>query len=161
MANTKHKRRIKIIKPRLQLKLVSIFVGLAALSALLQSLMIARRLTELSSEIPSGGQYIVDALPSVLGEILMVTFGLLLPLTFAVGVLVTFRIAGPVYRFEQYLGQVERGEVIGPCKIREGDELQDLCDAINRATVPLRQGPTRDHDSEEHDDTPSEYRAAG
>ena len=31
-----------------------------------------------------------------------------------------------------------KGEQIGPCKIRQGDELQSLCDAINDATEPLR-----------------------
>jgi len=59
-----------------------------------------------------------------------------IPLVF--GILLTFRLAGPIYRFEQYLRSVARGEQIGPCKIRKGDELQFLCDAINDATEPLR-----------------------
>ena len=138
MAHKKYKRRIKIIKPKLQLKVVSIFVGLSALSVLLQSLLLANRLTELSTELPTGGQYLVDAVPHVLFEILLFTFGLLLPLIFAVGVLVTHRFAGPIYRFEQYLTQVIAGQQVGPCKIREGDELWELCELINQATEPLR-----------------------
>ena len=99
MPQKKFKRRIKIIKPQLQLKLVGIFVGLSALAVLLQSVLVAHRLTQLSADIPVGGQYLVDAMPGVLTEILVFTFGLVLPLIFAVGVLVTHRIAGPVYRF--------------------------------------------------------------
>ena len=138
MPQQKFKRRIKIIKPQLQLKLVGIFVGLSALAVLLQSVLVAHRLTQLSADIPVGGQYLVDAMPGVLTEILVFTFGLVLPLIFAVGVLVTHRIAGPVYRFEQYLKEVARGERMGPCRIRKGDELQDLCDVINDATAVIR-----------------------
>ena len=101
---SKLKRRIKIIKPRLQLKLVGVFVGLAALSVLLQSVLLANRLTDLSVNVPLGGQYLVDAMPSIISEILIFTFGLVLPLIFAVGVLITHRIAGPIYRFEHQEG---------------------------------------------------------
>ena len=75
-------------------------------------------------------------------EILLVSFGMLLPLTIAVGILVTFRIAGPVYRFEKYLKQVIDGEEVGPCRIRDGDEFQELCELINQATAPLREART-------------------
>lgn len=131
------KRRIKIIKPRLQLKLVGVFVGLAALSVLLQSVLLANRLTDLSVNVPVGGQYLVDAMPSIISEILIFTFGLVLPLIFAVGVLITHRIAGPIYRFEQYLKAVVEEQANGPCRIRAGDELQELCDMINAAVEHL------------------------
>lgn len=132
------KRRIKIIKPKFQLKLVGIFVGLSALSVLLQSVLLAHRLTQLSVEVPVGGQYVVDALPGLISEIIVFAFGLVLPLIFAVGVLITHRIAGPVYRFEQYLGAIARGEDVGECKIRNGDELVELCDLINKAVERLK-----------------------
>jgi signal peptidase II len=135
--STPLKRRIKIIKPRLQLKLVGVFVGLAALSVLLQSVLLANRLTDLSVNVPVGGQYLVDAMPSIISEILIFTFGLVLPLIFAVGVLITHRIAGPIYRFEQYLKAVVDEQASGPCRIRSGDELQELCDMINAAVEHL------------------------
>ncbi len=141
---TPYKRRIKIIKPRLQLKLVGVFVGLAALSVLLQSVLLANRLTGLAANIPVGGPYLVDAMPGIISEILLFTFGLVLPLIFAVGVLITHRIAGPVYRFEQHLKSVAQGNYAGPCRIRNGDELQELCDAINAAVDHLRD---ENHDS--------------
>jgi signal transduction histidine kinase len=106
----------------------------------------------------------MDALPGILSEILIFTFGLVMPLIFAVGVLITHRIAGPVYRFEQYLGQVARGEEVGPCRIRSGDELQDLCDVINDATAALQASQGRAvhvdaaGESEEHS---AEVRKAG
>ena len=138
----KERRRIKLIKPRLQMKLVGVFVGLSGLGFLLQSLHVGLRLSELASSVPEGGTYLMAVMPELPLEILLVSFGMLLPLTIAVGILVTFRIAGPVYRFEKYLTQVINGEEVGPCRIRDGDEFQELCDLINQATARLREGRT-------------------
>ena len=138
----KERRRIKLIKPRLQLKLVGVFVGLSGLGFLLQSLHVGLRLSELASTVPEGGTYLMAVMPELPLEILLVSFGMLLPLTIAVGILVTFRIAGPVYRFEKYLKQVIDGEEVGPCRIRDGDEFQELCELINQATAPLREART-------------------
>jgi hypothetical protein len=133
-----YRRRIKLIKPRLQLKLVGVFVGLSALGFLLQSLHVGLRLSELAASLPEGGTYLMAVMPELPLEILLVSFGMLLPLTIAVGILVTFRIAGPVYRFEKYLEAVLRGEETGPCRIRKGDEFQELCELLNQATAGLR-----------------------
>lgn len=132
MNKSAHKRRIKLIKPRLQLKLIGTFMGLSGLSFLLQVLVLGRRLSEMSVLLPNDGAYLHSLTPTLLNDVLLFSFGLLLPLTFTVGVLVTFRIAGPIYRFESHLAAVERGESVPPCKIRRGDELKDLCDQINR-----------------------------
>jgi len=137
-------RRIKLIKPRLQLKLVGVFVGLSALGFLLQSLHVGLRLSELAANVPEGGGYLMAVLPELPLEILLVSFGMLLPLTVAVGILVTHRIAGPVYRFEQYLGAVLRGEEAGPCRIRKDDEFQELCELINQVTAQLRESRGED-----------------
>jgi hypothetical protein len=134
----KERRRIKLVKPRLQLKLIGVFVGLSGIGFLMQSLHVGLRLAELASTIPEGGEYVMAVLPNLPLEILAVSFGMVLPLTVAVGILVTFRIAGPLYRIEKYLGEVLRGEQVGPCRLRKGDELQDLCELINRVSEPLR-----------------------
>lgn len=132
------RRRIKLIKPRLQLKLIGVFVALSGLGFLMQSLHVGLRLSELAANVPAGGPYLMAVLPELPIEILAVSFGMLLPLTIAVGVMVTFRIAGPVYRFEKYLRAVADGEEVRPCKLRDGDELLELCDLINEVTEPLR-----------------------
>lgn len=138
-----YRRRIKLIKPKLQMKLVGVFVGLSALGFLLQSLHVGLRLSELAASVPEGGTYLMAVMPELPLEILLVSFGMLLPLTIAVGILVTFRIAGPVYRFEKYLKSVIRGEETGPCRIRKGDEFQELCELINQATASMREQHAR------------------
>ena len=134
-----HPRRIKLIKPLLQLKFVGVFAGVSALGFLLQSLHVGLRLSELAASLPEGGAYLMAVMPELPIEILLVSFGMLLPLTIAVGILVTFRIAGPVYRFETYLKAVLRGDETGLCRIRKGDEFQELCELINEATAAQRE----------------------
>ena len=134
----KFKRRIKLIKPRLQLKLVAMFAGVSATSLLLQYMLFAARFSEVASTLPDGGVQVMSVLPGILMQVLAMSFAFLLPVMLCVGIVSTHRIAGPVYRFEQYLKQVARGGVTDPCRIRDGDELWDLCDLINEATAPLR-----------------------
>lgn len=134
----RYKRKIKLIQPRLQLKLVFVFVGMAASAMLLQFILFTSAITDVATRLPSDGLVLVEEMPRLLYGTLLISFALFLPLMFFVGILVTFRFAGPVYRFKMYLGEVIRGEKPKDCRLRKGDELQDLCAVINQATEPLR-----------------------
>lgn len=127
------KRRIKLIKPRLQVRLTMTFVGLAAMGLVLQFLLLMARMSKHSLGFESEGSALFEQLDAVLLGTLFTAALLILPLVFAVGVLTTFRIAGPLYRIERHLEQVARGESPGKCKLRQGDDLQELCDLLNHA----------------------------
>jgi hypothetical protein len=132
----------KLVSPSLQLKLIGSFAGLSALSLLLQFVLLSMRISQLSARMPEGGDFLAEQAPGVLFGILVFSFTALLPITFAVGVIITFRIAGPIHHFEQHLEQVLRGEDSAPCSIREKDELQRLCVLINQAIAAARQQGT-------------------
>lgn len=134
----RHKRRIKLIQPKLQLKLIGAFLFMSALALNLQFILFTSSLTQLASELPEDGTLLVERIPGHVLQIFLISFLIFLPLTFCIGVLVTFRVAGPIYRLETYLKQVIRGEKPDDCRLRKGDELMDLCELINRATAPLR-----------------------
>jgi hypothetical protein len=136
----RHPRRIKLIKPGLQLRLVAIFFGISCLGGLIQALHLGMRLSMLGNTLPEGGTYLMAQLPGLPLEIFLVSFFLLLPLTMAVGVLSTFRIAGPVYRFEKFLREVGEGSESQPCRLRKGDQLLELCALLNQATAEAREG---------------------
>jgi hypothetical protein len=155
----RYKRKVKLIKPGLQLKLVAMFLGVSTTSLLLQYLLFASRLSEVATGLPDGGTALVAAMPSLLVEVLVLSFAFLFPVMICVGILSTFRIAGPVYRFERYLEQIARGDQVGPCRLRRGDELWDLCDRINEATAPLRH-PKLVEDDEGADTGPEPLRRA-
>jgi len=141
MTNQNHKRRVKLIQPKLQLRLTAIFGGVALTSLLLQFLLFMQMFSELAVRLPNDALIVLSEMRGELLGVLGFSVLVLLPLTFSVGVLVTFRIAGPVYRLERYLEQVARGERPRDCKLRKGDELQNLCDLVNDATRPVREVP--------------------
>jgi hypothetical protein len=138
MQPKQYRRRKKLIKPGIQLRMVFSFVGLSVMGLTLQFLLLGSRLTSAAAGLDGGGGDLAQGVPAMLLEIFALSLAILVPVTFVFGVLLTFRVAGPIYRFEKYLRAVASGEQIGPCKIRKGDELQPLCDAINEATEPLR-----------------------
>ncbi len=133
-----HKRRIRLVRPRLQLRLIASFTGVALLALALQYMVFLRVLAETALALPNDGPALMTQVTGRLGLVFVVTALVLLPATFVVGLMVTHRIVGPIYRFERYLAQVIARETTEPCRLRQGDELNELCELINGATAPLR-----------------------
>ena len=138
-AGPRYTRRRKLILPRLQLKIIGSFAGVLMLGMLTQMMLFNATLAETALQLPSGGDYLSRLIPSMTGKVLLMSLVLILPMALCFGVLITFRVAGPVYRFEQYLGQVKRGEAVEPCRIRRKDELQQLCVLINEGLEAARE----------------------
>ncbi|TAJ23675.1 MAG: methyl-accepting chemotaxis protein [Planctomycetota bacterium] len=134
----KYRRRIKLIRPGLQLRLTGVFVGLLALGLLLQAFVFVRELMSIAALLPSDGALVVNELQRTVLSVLGISLAVLLPITAWIGVHVTHRIAGPVHRIEGFLRAVARGERPRDCSLRKGDELNELCQAVNDATQPLR-----------------------
>jgi len=85
---------------------------------------------------------------------LAIAFLVFLPLTFFVGILSTFRVAGPLYRFEKFLESLQRGERPPDFRLRKGDELHDLAELLNQATAPMRKGDEEEAEDEVSPDAP-------
>jgi len=119
--------------------LVGRFVGLALLAMLLQFLLLGFLLSGAVKEIAAGNGHLAPLMTTIAIKMLAFSFLVLVPMLVVLGVVLTAHVAGPVYRFETYLGSLVRGERPGPCKIRKGDELQSLCDAINELSSKYAQ----------------------
>lgn len=137
-----YKRSKKLIQPRLQLRLIATFMGVALLALLLQFLLFGATISALAGDLPQDGPVLIDRIPQYTLLVLGISLCVLLPMTLCVGVIVTFRIAGPLYRFEQHLLAIARGEDPGVCRIRRDDELQDFCKTLNAAIDKLRGAQT-------------------
>jgi hypothetical protein len=131
-------RKKKLINPGLQLRLVAIFLCSAALAVQAEAILITYTLTKLAEDMPNDGSVLLSQLPEFVRTNLLLTFALLAPLTLGVGIVATFRVAGPLYRFQQFLQAVKEGRQVEPCTIRKGDELHDFCILLNDVTAPLR-----------------------
>ncbi|MFT5052751.1 MAG: hypothetical protein ACI8QZ_004188 [Chlamydiales bacterium] len=126
---------------------------MATLGLLLQFLLLGGRLTGTLAKLPRYGGDVAQEVPSILLSVLLISVIVVLPLIFCLGVVMTHKIAGPVKHFEDYLGQIARGEKVEPCRIRKGDELQDLCNGLNEAIARLRS------DAEPKDGSPTQEQA--
>ena len=139
-----HKRRIKLIKPRLQIKLTLIFMGFSALALLLQYLLLTSSLTSAALRLPSDSALMLREISSVLLRSIAISFALFMPPIFMIGVLTTFRFAGPLHRLENFMRATIRGEAPEDVRLRKGDEpeLHDFASLLNEVTGPLRQTST-------------------
>ena len=60
--------------------------------------------------------------------------------TSLVVILMTHRVAGPIYRFEKYAQEVGSGQLCSELKIRKKDQFQNLVGTFNKMTDDLRSG---------------------
>jgi len=132
MTHPRHKRARLLVAPRFQLRVVGVFLLLSLGSILVQLFLMGVDLRLIGQSLPPGNA-LDREVAGVLTRALLFSAGMWIPITLGVGILITHRIAGPIHRFEQHLEAVARGEAIGPCRIRRGDEFQGLCDRLNAA----------------------------
>ncbi len=141
---TRHRRRLRLILPRIQLRLIGAMAAVAALALLLEYTLLVRSVLEIARELPHDRDLLVVRASSSLGWVLLVSLGLLLPVLALVAVLVSHRFCGPLYRFQVYLKAVADGTERGECRLRQGDELQELCELINTTTAAARESTPRE-----------------
>ena len=132
-------RTKKLINKGLQRKLIAVFVGIATYCSLFQVYLLNRSLVQVADRVDAGPEFL-DGLSTVLQDNLAVTLCVLVPTMWAFGVIVTHRIAGPLYRLEQHLAAIAAGEDPGPCTLRKFDELGEFCETMNAAVDRLRSG---------------------
>ena len=157
----RERRSIKLILPDLQLRLICWFTAMTSIALVGQFLLFSSSLTRFAAQMPEGGPYLTSSMGELLFDVLIFSFGMLLPATLLIGIHATFRVAGPIYRFKEHLKKVAAGEFVGPCRIRSGDQLQDLCQLINDGIDRARRdGPQVLHPSSHETAAPAEEKQA-
>ncbi len=114
------------------------FGGITVLALLLQHLLFLRVLSDLIAGVQDDGGTLVQDMHTISWRLLAGAFGLLLPIVILVGIAVTHRWCGPLYRMQQFLRATDQGQRPQDCQLRNGDELKEFCDLINRTTRVLR-----------------------
>ncbi len=142
----------KMPKSGLQLRMTMVFVTIASLAAIFQVFLINRAMIGVARKLPNDGEALLEHLPTLFSTSVMWTGLVLIPVLLLVGILMTFRVAGPVFRIERYLNDVADGKDVGQCTIRGRDELHSLCDAVNRAVTTLQ---SQNADSTKSDSRPN------
>jgi hypothetical protein len=132
------KRKQKIVHPRLQGRFLTLLLTAAGASVLVHAGLMVWALSSLAAELPHDARRLQDAIPGTVVLSSLATLLAVVPLFLVLGISGTFRVFGPLYRFRVFLEQVARGKHREPCRIRSGDELQDICQLLNTVTEPMR-----------------------
>ena len=149
MSHESKKLRLnKLVDRGLQLRMVMWFALTGTLSVGLQFMMTVNAMSELALEAQASPADAYNAAAGAAVRVLVTTLAISLPVITTVGVLVSFRVTGPLHRLRGFLQQIARGEHPGDVRLRKGDELQDFARLLNDATRPLR-GTAQDEGSAE------------
>ena len=146
------KRKRKLVLQGLQMGLIGCFLSLTAVGLLMEAMLLVSHVSSLAASLPMGGHMLSMELPSLLWKSLLYSFLVLVPMTVGVGILATFRFAGPAYKLERHLRAIARGEDPGACQLRSGDDLQDLCEALNEAVETLRRDTATEGEADRRSD---------
>ncbi|MEA1867986.1 MAG: hypothetical protein U9N19_07810 [Thermodesulfobacteriota bacterium] len=125
-----------LIKRKMQVRITAKFVFFALISSLLSGIMVYLTLwPTLSKLIPP------DVFPILQANIVFTMFCASVPIVliiFVSGIIITHRVAGPLYNIENKLDKAIRGEDIGLICLRKGDELEDLAQKVNTLLQKLK-----------------------
>lgn len=151
-----YRRKKKLIRPALQFRITLAIMSTTILILSGMGVLVSWFLSGDSIYVPAGSEGVVSQLMSVLSVAFAMTLLFLIPVTLYVGIKVTHLTAGPLYRMEQFLKAVIQGEQVDDCRIRRGDELQDFCALLNRATKSLREEAGRKQSEASEECEPAE-----
>lgn len=136
----KIKRKQYIVSKQFQLKYVGLILALMFLTAALCSYVMYY------SAMLSMGQKLANVYPQgrLIAIVKMVNFRMLLsvilisPLVAVIGIFLSHKIAGPIYRIEKVLAGMAAGDLSNRIVLRKGDEMLSLADSINKLTESLK-----------------------
>lgn len=111
---------------------------IATFGALLCHVLVLARGVSAATEAAGADAVFAEAVASAYYSTTVWTLAIVGPSLLVFSILMTFRFAGPLYRIRRHLREIADGEQPGECRLRDGDELQDLCDVLNRAVARLR-----------------------
>jgi len=129
----KFKRTKYLVSTKLQLRYVGIILLLMLATALMCSYVIYYTVMILMGEKLSN-VYPQGRLIAIINTVnIRILFSMLLitPVVVVIGIFLSHKIAGPIYRIEKFLGDMAAGNFASRIVLRKGDELTSVADKIN------------------------------
>lgn len=134
-----YKRRKKLVRADVQFRVVLIALLVASLVLLVNfhlSLTAVGGVAAKWSNSLEAGLALKELKSCILSRFVL-SVGVLVPLAIGLGVVYSFKFAGPIYKFKKFFTELKTGPWNSRCALRKGDDLQDLCGAINAGLRPM------------------------
>ena len=141
MRMKKFRRRTRLfITGRFQIRYISLILFFMFMTAVLAGYTVYVTTwvmfgEKLAAVYPQG--LLLDIVKQV-NMVLFLRLILLSPLVIFIGLVLSNRIAGPIYRIQKFLQKVSNGRYKNDLELREKDELQDLAGSLNLLVSKLR-----------------------
>jgi methyl-accepting chemotaxis protein len=135
----KHKRNRYFIDKKLQTKyIVLTIMTLMIYTLLFVVILLAPYFMALSFDAPIAEQREAAKTLLVLHKSIWPALGAVMLIMAAGSVLVTHKMAGPIYRFKKVLGEVSAGNLDLSIRLRDKDDFKDLAESMNVVLEELR-----------------------
>ena len=152
MANN---RRIYIINPDFQYRFCLILCGIAFVISLIYPLVVFDIINMLQTDYEQVSSMLPANAPSIDFEeikkgtmfLLFMVVVAILCLTFVLGILISHKIAGPMYKMTMFLQKIREGGVIHELTFRDGDQFEEVAEELNETLEYLT---SRDEDELEY-----------
>lgn len=135
-----YKRKKYLVKRGLQLRYIGAILAtvffIAAICAFTTYYNLLIILGEKLANVYPQGRLIVTLRSASL--VILYRVILLIPFVALIGLLLSHRIAGPIFRMEKVLKEVGEGKLDVNIKLRKRDELKDLAEVINDMAAKLK-----------------------
>lgn len=138
MKNTKQRLLIRVLFPRIQARFLTLTLAVIATSLLVNSGLVVWSLAGLARELPNDGALVQERIVPILLRDLVWALALTAPAFALLAMASLMGVIGPLFRMHRFLQAVVQGAHPERCQLRKGDELQEVCELLNRATEPLR-----------------------
>jgi signal transduction histidine kinase len=123
-------RKIFIINPKFQLKLSLIICGLVLLGSVIYPKTIYDLFEKIIAIQPELAERYIESRQNLLNVLFLIE-GAFLGLAFLIGIFISHRIAGPMYKMQNYLINYRAGDIDHPLNFRDGDNFQEVADELN------------------------------
>ena len=130
-ANTGLKRRTIFIKKKLQLRYMLLIVLSVLCGLAIMTLELTATLNDLFDKYPVLVQPIYDQFIPIVSSFFY-KIGIYVLFVVLISAILSHKMAGPVYRFEQTCKAIAKGDFSQRVHLREGDQFTELQDEFNR-----------------------------
>lgn len=136
----KFKRTKYLIATKFQLRYVGIILLLMSVTAIVCSYVIYYTVMvlmgeKLSNVYPQGR---LIAIINTVNMRIVLSLLIITPIVTAIGIYLSHKIAGPIYRIEKFLGDMAAGNLASRIVLRKGDELMSVAEKINTLNESLK-----------------------
>ena|SRR2546425_11168363 len=141
-----YKRRTKWIKPDLQLKIMLMTLSVATIVLSINFQLNLLGLSRIHGHPAPTIDGTLELVRSSLLRQFVFACCLVAPLSIWVGAVYAFKFCGPIYRFRRFFEELAAGRWDPPCRLRKGDDLQDVKDSINACLDLMKERLQKQHE---------------